>query len=179
MNGWDHVLITTIAFIVGWIILQVFLPFLIPATLSFWLLLVAWIGGIFPDFDNYWKPLLGHRSILTHSIIVPILLIIVIFLPVYFFGWWTGVDFYIIAVFILGCVGHFFLDLAPSSRSVLNRFLKNPLEAFIYIEKGLKAPPGNITYVPKKYEKGWLIGNGAALIAILVVFWFILPLLGL
>ncbi len=180
MNGWDHVFFTTIIFIIGWIMFQFFFPWLLPAAFSFWFFLIAWIGGIFPDFDIQWKPLLGHRSIITHSVLAPLVIVTLFFLPVYFLGLWTSIDRYFIAMFLLGCACHFFLDLAPSTRSVLNRFMKNPLEAFVYIEKGMKAPPGNITYVPKKYEKGWLIGNGAALVAFVILsLLFIFPSLGL
>ncbi|MFW9933990.1 MAG: hypothetical protein ACFFDU_00490 [Candidatus Thorarchaeota archaeon] len=183
MNGWDHVFFTTIIFIIGWILLgwiASILGWILPAGLSFWFFLVAWVGGIFPDFDIQWKPLLGHRSIITHSVLAPLMIVALFITPVYLLGWWTLIDRYFIAIFLLGCACHLFLDLAPSTRSVLNRWLKNPLEAFVYIEKGLKAPPGNITYVPKQYEKGWLIGNGVALVAfVIMALLFIFPALGL
>ncbi len=175
MNGWDHVLLTTIGFIASWIVLQFFFPTLLPAAFSFWFLLVAWVGGIFPDFDLHWKPLLGHRSVVTHSILAPLFIVGLFFAPIYFFGWWVPIDRFFITVFLLGCAGHLLLDLAPSSTSVLNRFLKNPLEAIVYIEKSQKAPPGNITYIPKKYERGWLIGNAITLIVIaFVLYWVFL-----
>ncbi len=179
MNGWDHVFLTTVIFIIGWLLLgwiAALIGWILPATLSFWFFLVAWIGGIFPDFDTHWKPILGHRSIVTHSVLAPLVIVALIFIPVYFLGWWTPVDQYFIVIFLLGCACHLFLDLAPSSRSVLNRWMKNPLEAIAYVEKGIKAPKGNITYVPKKYEKGWLIGNGLALVAfVIIALLFIFP----
>ncbi len=177
MNRWDHVLVTTILYIVCWVLFRYFIPTW-PVSFSFLFLIIALVGGIFPDFDSDWKPLLGHRSFITHSILAPVLFIFLFSFPVVVLGWWVPIDRYIIAVFLLACGGHLLLDLAPSSKSVLNRWLKNPLEALEYIEKGRKAPPGNITYIPKNYEKGWLIGNGLALIAIGIMIWFILPLFG-
>jgi hypothetical protein len=183
MNGWDHVFLTTVFFVIGWLIFGWIAPILgwiFPVGLSFWLFLVAWVGGIFPDFDIHWKPLLGHRSIITHSVFAPFVIVAIFFVPIYFLGWWTPIDRYFIVVFLLGIAGHFFLDLAPSSRSVLNRFMKNPLEAFVYIEKGMKAPPGNITYVPKQYERAWLIGNGLVLVLVAILLLLIVfPILGL
>jgi hypothetical protein len=183
MNGWDHLFLTTIIFIISWLILgwiASILGWILPAGLSFLFIFVAWVGGIFPDFDLHWKPILGHRSIVTHSVFAPLLIVTLFIVPTYFLGWWTPVDRYFVAVFLLGCACHLFLDLAPSSRSVLNRWMKNPLEAVAYIEKGIIAPPGNITHVPKQLEKGWLIGNGLALIAfIIIAFLFIFPFLGL
>ena len=179
MNGLDHILLTTILFTIGWTILTylvpIFIPaFTIPAHFGFFFFLVAWVGGIFPDFDIHWKPLLGHRSVVTHSILAPLFIVGLFLVPTILLGWWVPVDRYFITIFLLGCAGHFFLDLYPSSRSVMNRFLKNPLEAFVYIEKSRKAPPGNITKIPKKYERAWLIGNGVALIVLAVVLWIVM-----
>ncbi|MFX0168729.1 MAG: hypothetical protein ACFE89_05135 [Candidatus Hodarchaeota archaeon] len=174
MNGWDHIFLTTIAFVIGWAILTYIFPSILPAAFSFWFFLVAWVGGIFPDFDFHWKPLLGHRSIVTHSVLAPLTIVGFFFLPTYFLGWWVTVDRYFITIFLLSCAGHLFLDLNPSSRSVLNRFLKNPLEAFEYIEKSQIAPPGNITKVPKAYERAWLIGNGIGLIVSAIILWFVM-----
>ena len=179
MNGWDHVFISTVLFAIGWTVMTYLVPIFIPAFslpthFGFFFLLIAWVGGIFPDFDIHWKPLLGHRSVVTHSILAPLFIVGLFLLPTLLLGWWVPVDRYFITIFLLGCAGHFFLDLNPSSSSVLNRFMKNPLEAFIYIEKSLEAPPGNITKIPKKYERAWLIGNGAALIAISFLLWFVM-----
>ncbi len=180
MNGWDHLFITTIIFIVSWIVLQYIFPWLLPAAFSFWFILIAWVGGLFPDFDTHWKPILGHRSVVTHSILAPLGIIFLFFVPIYLLGWWTPIDRFFIAIFLLACAGHFFLDLAPSSRSVLNRWMKNPLTALEYVEKGMIAPPGNITYVPKKYERAWLIGSGITLIVIVaLLLWVIFPFFGL
>ncbi|MFX1405299.1 MAG: hypothetical protein ACFE9D_12645 [Promethearchaeota archaeon] len=183
MNGWDHVFLTTIGFVIAWLIIGWIVPLMgwvFPAGLSFWFILVAWVGGIFPDFDLHWKPLLGHRSIVTHSIFVPLVIVGIFAIPIYLLGWWTPIDRFFIMVFLLAVAGHLFLDLAPSTRSVLNRFMKNPFEAFAYIEKGTKAPPGNITYVPKQYERAWLIGNGLMLVLIVVLLHLIVfPFLGL
>jgi hypothetical protein len=179
MNGWDHIFITTVLFTVGWSVLTYLVPFLIPGFVlpthfgSFFIL-VAWVGGIFPDFDIHWKPIMGHRSIMTHSILGPLAIVGLFLLPTILLGWWVSVDRYFITIFLLAVAGHFFLDLYPSSRSVLNRFMKNPLEAFLYIEKSLKAPPGNITKVPKKYERAWLISNGSVLIILTLVLWIVM-----
>lgn len=176
MNGWDHLLITTLLFIFGWVFIAVFFPFWsLPANFSFWLILVAWVGGLFPDFDTHWKPILGHRSVITHSVLAPLLIVGLFFLPLYYFGQAIILDRYFISVFLLACGGHLLLDLAPSSRSVINRWLKNPLVALAYIEKGRKAPPGNITLIPKKYERAWLIINGLILIATGIALWIVLP----
>lgn len=67
MNRLDHIMLTTIAFVLVWACSRYFLPGFLPPQFSFWLLLVAWVGGIFPDFDVDWEPLLGHRSVVTHS----------------------------------------------------------------------------------------------------------------
>ena len=180
MNGWDHVVLTTIVFFVSWIAIYFLAQFLIivfPAYLSLWFVFVAWVGGIFPDFDIHWKPLLGHRSVITHSVIAPLLIVGIFFLPIIIVpGLWMGVDRYFIVIFLLGCALHLLLDLFPSSRSVLNRFMKNPLEAFAYIEKNQTAAPGNITKIPEKYERGWLIGNAVALIFFAAFLWLFLPI---
>jgi hypothetical protein len=51
--------------------------------------------------------------------------------------------------------------------------MKNPLEAFAYIEKNRTATPGNITKIPEKYERGWLIGNAVALIFFAALLWWV------
>ncbi len=180
MNGWDHVVLTTVVYFLSWLaiyFLAVYTPFVFPAYLSLWFIFVAWVGGIFPDFDIHWKPLLGHRSVITHSVLAPLLIVGIFFLPIIIVpGLWMGVDRYFIVIFLLGCALHLLLDLLPSSRSVLNRFMKNPLEAFAYIEKNQTAAPGNITRIPEKYERGWLIGNAVALIFFAAFLWLFLPI---
>ncbi len=171
MNRWDHMMLTTIGFLLTWSIAQYFYNYFIPVGYSFWFLFVAWIGGFFPDFDSDWHPFLGHRSFVTHSIIAPFLVVAVSAIPLWFLGGWLPYDRYFIATFWLGCAGHLLLDLLPSSKSVLNRFLKNPLKAVEYIEHSRKVVPGNITRVPKQWERPWLIINAIilGLAALLVV----------
>jgi hypothetical protein len=175
MNRWDHIILTTTAFVLVWALLQYFLPGFLPARFSFWLLLVAWVGGIFPDFDVDWQPLLGHRSVVTHSAFAATLIAGIIILPLRWLGLWTDIDRYFVVVFLAGCALHLLLDLVPSSKSILNRFLKNPLLALAYIERGKKATPGNITKIPEKWERPWLIVNAILLGLVAALIWTLSP----
>ncbi len=175
MNRWDHVILTTIAFVVVWAALQYFLPGFLPARFSFWLLLVAWVGGIFPDFDVDWEPLLGHRSVVTHSAFAATLIAALFIIPLWWFHLWTDIDRFFTVVFLVGCAGHLLLDLLPSSKSVLNRFLKSPLAALAYIERGRKTTPGNITKIPEKWERPWLVVNALVLGVVAGIIWILLP----
>jgi len=119
VNGWDHVFITTIVFFVSWIAIYFlalygFIAF--PAYLTLWFIFVAWVGGIFPDFDIHWKPLLGHRSVITHSVLAPLLIVGIFYLPILIVPeLWMEIDRYFIVIFLLGCALHLLLDLIPSS----------------------------------------------------------------
>ena len=175
MNRWDHGILAIIVFSITWGFFQYVYPNLVPANLSFLFIIVFLLGGYFPDFDSDWKPFLGHRSYVTHSILAPLILVTLVVVPLHFFSLWLPLlDRYFGAIFLFGCGFHLILDLYPSSTSVLNRFLKNPLEALEYIEHSQKAPPGNITKIPKKWERPWLITNAILLFIIAALLWFFL-----
>lgn len=176
MNRWDHMVLTTIGFVLIWGLFQFVFPILMPAQYTIWFILVAWIGGFFPDFDSDWHPFLGHRSFLTHSIVAPLLIVAFFSIPSWFLGWWVPIlDRNVIATFLIAVAGHLILDLFPSSTSIINRWLENPLKAVEYIEKGKKTVPGNITRVPKKYERPWLIVHAIVLIIVAILVGIFLP----
>jgi len=167
LNRWDHIFLTTLVFVIVWLVVQRFMPWLFPPFFGFMFLLVAWLGGIFPDFDSDWSPLLGHRSFVTHSVIAPLAFMAISVVGLHLIGWWVFLDWYFVEVFLFSCGWHLWLDLFSSSTSVLNRFLKEPLKG-LPITKGV---PGNITKVPEKMERPWLILNGLTLILIASFLW--------
>jgi hypothetical protein len=185
-------ILATVGFAVIWLVMKYvqalgIIPFsVMPQDVGFWFIFVGWLGAMFPDFDHDWKPFMGHRAWITHSFVMPLIFVAAVWLPLRWIWsgvllggtplwgiqWWSPLDRFFIAIFFTGCACHLLTDLIPSTKSILNRFSKSPKEGIAYIERSLVAAPGNITKVPEKYERPWLIGNGILLIIFAIIVWW-------
>jgi hypothetical protein len=130
-------------------------------------------GALMPDWDI---PLLGisrHRNIIFHSIILPLLIVLMTLVNVaqsivssYSLGIGAHMEYYITALFLIGYASHLYLDIFPSDA--------NPLEiVWRAVDVTSSAPTGLKPLGPIKISKNnarmWLVGNATLLALIAAV----------
>ncbi len=96
-------------------------------------LLTCLLGAEMADFDLLWKSFLRHRNILTHSIILPGILII----PVFFVQDRTNFLLPAYGSFLLGYASHLLLDLFPSWKEDKYGRITEAQEAMTWLVTGV------------------------------------------
>ena len=132
--------------------------------------LITVTGALMPDWDIPFLGISRHRNIIFHSIILPLLVVLITLVNVTSrilsatsLSIGAEVEYYITALFLLGYASHLYLDIYPSDA--------NPLEIlWIAVDISHKAPTGLKPLGPIKISaknaRNWLIGNATLLMMI-------------
>jgi len=137
------------------------MPRITSVILSVLSILMSASGAYFPDIDFNWG-IDEHRNPFTHSYIIPLCIMMLSMI-----GIMNQFRYMILlpAMFCMGYVSHLFLDCIPKSTRNFSSMIK---ELFI----NWKNSPGDIRYIPERWEHSWLFISG---IIIIVIFGFSIP----
>lgn len=132
--------------------------------------LITVVGALMPDWDIPFLGISRHRNIIFHSIILPLLVVLMTLVNVATrilsatsLSVGAEVEYYITALFLLGYASHLYLDIFPSNANPLE-ILWIASDPFHKAPTGLK-PLGPIK-ISKKNARNWLIGNATLLVMI-------------
>ncbi len=128
--------------------------------------LITIIGGLVPDWDIILMGVGAHRNILFHSAIVPLIFtaggiydIVSHFLaglPLVT----TDVQYFLMAMFLIGYASHLMLDIYPSNKNIFD-LIWRVISPFDEAPTGIKGFGKNLT---KRQAKSWLYSNASLLI---------------
>ncbi|MFW9967567.1 MAG: metal-dependent hydrolase [Candidatus Thorarchaeota archaeon] len=124
-------------------------------------------GALMPDWDIPFLGIARHRNIIFHSIILPLLIVLMTLVNVaqsiaslYSLRVGAHVEYYVTALFLLGYASHLYLDIFPSDANPLEMVWR-AVDITSSAPTGLK-PLGPIN-ISKKNARMWLIGNATLL----------------
>ena len=132
--------------------------------------LITITGALVPDWDIILLGISKHRNVIFHSALLPILITLVTLVNValtivtnYSFKVGAGLEYYIVALFLLGYASHLYLDIFPSHASPLE-ILWRAHDPHSKAPTGLK-PLGPIK-ISKRAARGWLVTNASILVVV-------------
>jgi hypothetical protein len=160
--------------LVGTIVYQWYTGVIVVGNISIFIgALLVVTGALVPDWDIPFLGIARHRNIIFHSVVIPLLAVLLTVLNVAMrtgtvLGDGAEIEYYLIALVLLGYASHLYLDIFPSDA--------NPLEiVWIAADPNHKAPTGIKPLGPIKISaknaRHWLVGN-ATLLVIFAVFLF-------
>jgi hypothetical protein len=127
-------------------------------------------GALMPDWDIPFLGISRHRNIIFHSVILPLLVVLMTFVNVAqsivatsSLAVGAHMEYYITALFLLGYASHLYLDIFPSHANPLE-IIWRAADITADAPTGLK-PLGPIK-ISKKNARNWLVGNATLLVMV-------------